>query len=179
MTDQPDGQARSILHRARLEYLALVGQIVSAVAVVISLIFVGVQLSDANRVATRAEANSTQEQWSAFNASLYSDRDTARVFHAGLTGAPLDPVDRMRFAYLLREQGWLTYQGWERVRTGLRPRESFYEGSGLDLVRVICTPGGRPAWTEVRREFPPAYVKELEALMPGAAGTCPSKVAAR
>lgn len=173
MTEEPPARPPSMLHRARLEDWALIAQIVSAVAVVISLVFVGIQLNDANRVAARAEANSTQEQWTAFNASIYSDRDTARVFHAAVTGAPLDAVDRLRFAYLLREQGWLTYQGWERVRAGLRPRASFYEGSGVDLVRIICTPGGRATWVEVRREFPPAYVKELEALMPSQPGTCP------
>ena len=51
----------SIFHRSNLEYWALVAEIVSGVAVMVSLIFVGLQLRDANRVAARAEANSTQE----------------------------------------------------------------------------------------------------------------------
>lgn len=154
-----------IFDRARLEYWALVAEVVGGVAVVISLVFVGIQLRDANTVAERTEANATQDQWTAFNASIYGDAETAGILHAGLSGdRALDPVEQLRFDYLLREQGWLTYQGWERVRAELRPRESFYEGMGRDLAEVLCTPGGRQAWPGVRDEFPPAYVADLEAL---------------
>ena len=179
MTDEPTRRLRDVIFdRARLEYWALVAQLVSAVAVVVSLIFVGIQLRDANTVAERTEANATQEQWTAFNASIYSDGDTAGIFHAAVSGSrPLDPVEQVRFDYLLREQGWLTYQGWERVRAGLRPRESFYEGAGIDLVLVFCTPGGRTAWPRIRREFPPGYVADLDTLTATHArthrGACP------
>lgn len=155
----------AILDRARLEYWALLSQLVSAVAVVVSLIFVGIQLSDANEVAARDEANATQTQWGAFNASIYGDQETAAIMHLATSGERrLDPVERVRFAYLLREQTWLTYQGWERVRSGLRPRESFYEGAGVDLVMVLCSPGGREVWPTIRREFPADYVAELDVL---------------
>ncbi len=157
---------RLIIDRNRLEYWALVAEVVGAVAVIVSLIFVGIQLREANLVSTRAEANATQSQWTAFNASIYSDGETADILHAALTGArPLDPVEQLRFAYLLREQGWLTYQGWERVRLGLRPPESFYQGAGIDLAVTLCSPAGTIVWPQVRREFPSAYVSEIEILV--------------
>lgn len=168
MSEEPTStrMRQLIVDRARLEYWALVAEVVSAIAVVVSLIFVGIQLRDANVVSARAEANATQEQWTAFNASLYGDGETADIFHAATSGSrPLTPVEQLRFAYMLREQGWLTYQGWERVRVGLRPRESFYEGAGVDFVMVLCTPGGRMAWPQVRREFPRAYVADLDVLI--------------
>jgi hypothetical protein len=175
MADEPASAKPPIFHRARLEYWALVAQLVSALAVIVSLVFVGLQLSDANRVSVRVEANSTQEQWSAFNASIYGSRETADILRAALSGSrPLDPVEQVRFAYLLREQGWLTYQGWERVRAGLRPPSSFYQGAGVDLVRIICTPGGRVAWNEVRSEFPTGYVADLDVLSAAHARTHPN-----
>lgn len=177
MTEEPASarERHPIFHRARMEYWALVAEVVSAVAVIVSLVFVGIQLRDANTVALRAEANSTQEQWTAFNASIYGNQDTAEIYHAAVSGSrPLDAVEQVRFAFLLREQGWLTYQGWERVRVGLRPRSSFYEGAGPDLVRVICTPGGRRAWSQVRIEFPLAYVADLDRLTSAHARTHPN-----
>ena len=57
-------------HHVRMEYWSYAAQIVSAFAVIISLIFVGIQLRDGNRVAIRNESNATQEQWSAFRASI-------------------------------------------------------------------------------------------------------------
>lgn len=156
-----------IVRRSHLEYWALVAEIVSGAAVIVSLVFVGLQLRDANRVAERAEANSTQEQWTAMNASIYGDGETAAILEAALSGSrELDAVERVRFAYLLREQGWLTYQMWQRTETGLLPPSRFHEGAGVDLTRILCTPGGRGAWAEIRREFPPAYVADLERLMP-------------
>lgn len=177
MGEEPaSGRARpSIFDRSRVEYWALLAEIISAIAVVVSLVFVGMQLRDANTVTLRTEANSTQEQWTAFNSSIYGSADTAAILQAAITGSrPLDEVEQLRFAYLLREQGWLTYQGWERVRTGLRPPASFYEGAGPDLVRVICTPGGRVAWPQIRIEFPADYVAELDRLIAAHARTAPA-----
>lgn len=179
--EQTPGQTlrTAILDRARLEYWALVSQVVSAIAVVVSLIFVGIQLGDANQVAARDEANATQTQWGAFNASIYGDAETAEIVQTALSGdRPLDPVEQVRFAFLLREQTWLTYQGWERVRAGLRPRDSFYQGAGVDLVMVLCSPGGRTVWPSIRREFPPDYVADLNILAAEYAraggATCPT-----
>lgn len=167
------------IERSHMEYWALVAQVISGVAVIVSLVFVGIQLRDANRVAERAEANSTQEQWTAMNASIYGDAETAAILEAALSGSrELDAIEQVRFAYLLRELGWLTYQMWQRTETGLLPPARFHEGAGVDLVRMLCTPGGRRTWPQIRQEFPPAYVADLERLMPAQAGAagqrCPA-----
>lgn len=161
----PAAPRRPIFHRDRMEYWAFVGQIVSALAVVCSLVFVGLQLYDSNKVAARSEANDTQAQWSSFRASIYSSHDTAEMFRAGMEGSrALDPADQLRFDYLMREHAWATYQVWQRVRDGLMPREHYEQGQGLDFVRVICTKGGAIVWARIRVELAKPYVADTDRL---------------
>lgn len=166
MQEEPEEAPRDtklLQRRAQFEQLAFIAQIVSAIAVVISLIFVGIQLHEGNTVTLRNESNATMAQWSAFRASVYADRETARMFEAGMTGdPPLDPVDHMRFLYLMREHAWATFQIWDRAKRGVLPTANFEQGAAPDFLNVIGTPGGAPAWDEIRRELPPAYVADME-----------------
>jgi hypothetical protein len=155
---------QQFFHRDRVEYWAFASQIISALAVVISLVFVGIQLRESNIVALRAESNSAQSHWSAFRGSIYANRDTAVLFIAGMEGKQLDAADEMRFLYLIREHGWATFQIWDRKNKGLVPRWHFSVGAAGDYLRVICTPGGAKAWATIRREFPPLYVSDLDRL---------------
>ncbi len=170
MTDEPPEASHShrpIFHRDRMEYWAFVSQIISAIAVVGSLLFVGLQLRESAQTDLRNEANSTQTQWSQFRSSIYGNRNTADVLEAGLRRSrQLDAADELRFLYLMREHGWATYQIWDRTQAGLRPMQHFLVGAGPDFLRVICTPGGSDAWAKIRQEFPADYVEDLEELAP-------------
>ncbi|HOY78964.1 MAG TPA: hypothetical protein PLN33_14205 [Hyphomonadaceae bacterium] len=154
------------LHRDRAEYLAFISQIVSAIAVVVSLVFVGLQLREGNDVAARDESNATMTQWSAFRASIYSSHDTAEVFTAGLSRSrPLDQADQMRFLYIMREHAWATFQVWDRAQNGLVDKWNFEVGAANDFFKVICTPGGAPTWAQIKTELPPAYVADMDRLI--------------
>jgi hypothetical protein len=162
-TEPDEKQSRLQRRRARVEYLAFFAQIISALAVVISLIFVGLQLQAGNTVMLRNESNATMTQWSAFRASIYSDRETARLFQAGMDGvSPLDEADQLRFLYAMREHAWATYQIWDRAKRSLVRQRNFDAGAAPDFLKVICTPGGAQAWAAIRTELPPAYVTDLE-----------------
>lgn len=166
MTGQDASDAKDAVllqRRTRIEYMALIAEIVSAIAVVISLVFVGFQLRSGNTVMLRNEANATMEQWTNFRSSIYADRETAMMFQEGMDATPpLDPADRLRFLYVMREHAWATFQIWDRARLGLVPIANFEQGAAPDFLRVICTQGGAIAWAEIRRELPPAYVADME-----------------
>ena len=152
-------------HR-RLEYASFLAQIISSAAVVISLIFVGIQLNENTKIAIREESNVTMSQWTAFRNSIYNDRNTAELFYGGLQGTRvLDGPDQMRFGYIFREHAWATFQIWERARGGLVPYSNFAAGAGPDFLRVICTPGGSQAWSQAKQELPKDYAADMDRLM--------------
>ena len=166
MTDKtPPKPKKPVLDRARMEYLSFAAQIVSAIAIVVSLVFVGIQLRNGNVVTLRNESNATMSQWSAFRSSIYADRDTARVLQDGMYAeSRLDEIDRLRFLYLLREHAWATFQVWDRAERGLVPTANFNSGAGPDFLVILCTPGGAAAWQTIRNELPLPFVTDLEAL---------------
>ena len=160
---QDEKQARLLQRRARVEYLAFIAQIVSAVAIVVSLVFVGIQLRDGNTVTLRNESNATMAQWTAFRSSIYTDKETAEMFRIGMYHpGSLDPADQLRFLYLLREHAWATFQIWDRAERRLLPTANFEQGAAPDFLLVICTPGGARAWDRIRSELPPAYVADMD-----------------
>jgi hypothetical protein len=163
---QPENaaSAAATATRDRLEAWSFVAQIVTAVAVIGSLVFVWVELERGNRIAIRAEANATMSQWSDFRSSIYGDPDVAALLAAGLAGDLADTVDQMRFDYLLREHAWATYNIWDRVEKGLLPGVHFSDGAGSDFLRLLCTPGGAEAWARIRSELPAPYVADLDRL---------------
>lgn len=134
-------------------------------AVIVSLFFLWLELHENTKVALRNEANATMQQWSSFRQSIYGDRETADVFYRGMAEVELaDPVEQLRFDYLLREHGWATFQIWDRVNFGLVSRAHFEQGAGPDFLKILCTPGGSAAWQRLQSEFPAAYAQDLRRL---------------
>lgn len=151
--------------RMTLEAWSHASQVVMAGAIIVSLLFVWHELNENTKVALRNESNATMQQWSSFRQSIYQDAETADIFVRGMTEVNLaDPVEQLRFDYLLREHGWATLQIWDRVNIGLLPDSQFEQGAGPDFLKVLCTPGGASAWRRLRSEFPPPYAQDLERL---------------
>ena len=161
-------QTRERSARMTLEAWSHASQVVMAGAIIVSLLFVWHELQENTKVALRNESNATMQQWSSFRQSIYQDAETADIFVRGMTEAKLaDPVEQLRFDYLLREHGWATFQIWDRVNIGLLPDFQFEQGAGPDFLKVLCTPGGAGAWRRFRSEFPGPYAQDLERLALG------------
>lgn len=151
--------------RRQLPDLAHIAEIVGTVAVVISLLYVGVQLRQATRQMEREENNATQAQWQTIRLLLATDRDVARLWHAGLNGDSLDAIDRVRFDRLFSEHTWATFHIRDRARLGIFPWQEFERGGATRLVHWICTPGGSPWWRENRTGYPPDFVADVGVVM--------------
>jgi len=150
---------------SRLETWSHASQVLMAGAVIVSLSFLWLELNENTKVALRNESNATMQQWSSFRQSIYADRETANVFYRGMAEVELaDPVEQLRFDYLLREHGWATFQIWDRVNSLLVSRTHFEQGAGPDFLKILCTPGGGAAWQRLQSEFPAPYTQDLQRL---------------
>jgi hypothetical protein len=68
------------------EQLSYLAQIVASVAVVVSLIFVGLQIKQNTGALQRNEHNSTMAQWTVIRMAIAKNRDIAELMTAGLRG---------------------------------------------------------------------------------------------
>src|SRR4029078_6514397 len=99
------------------EQISYLAQIVASVGVVVSLVFVGLQIRQNTSALQRNEHNSTMEQWTGIRMALAKHRDIAELMASGLKGdSPLDAADQMRLEMMLNEYAWASFHIWDRTQ---------------------------------------------------------------
>ena len=84
------------------EQISYLAQIVASVGVVVSLIFVGLQIRQNTGALQRNEHNSTMAQWTVIRMAIAKNRDIAELMTAGLQGErALDAADQLRLEQML------------------------------------------------------------------------------
>ena len=88
--------------------IVAVSQLIAAVGVILSLVFVGLQIKQNTRALQRTEHNSTMEQWTVIRQAIAQNRDIAEIMTTGLHGeSDLDAADQLRLEQMLQENGWV------------------------------------------------------------------------
>ena len=150
-----------------LEQLSYAAQIVGTVAVVLSLVFVGLQIRQNTAALQRNEHNSTMAQWTVIRMAIAENRDIAELMTAGLHGErAMDAADQLRVEQLLAENAWAAFHIWDRTKRGVFPKGTFELTGGALLCNVLKTPGGAKWWSGAKTEgFIPAFVADVDALL--------------
>ena len=150
-----------------LEQVATVAQIVASVGVVLSLIFVGLQVRQSTAALQRNEHNSTMEQWTVIRMAIAKHRDIAELMTAGLGGErQLDAADQLRLEQMLQENAWAAFHIWDRTRRGVFPKGTFEQTGGALLRIVLKTPRGVTWWESAKKVgFLPEYVADVDAVL--------------
>src|SRR5947207_12069964 len=114
-----------------------ISQLVAAVGVVLSLLFVGLQIKQNTRALQRTEHNSTMEQWTVIRQAIAQNRDIAELMTTGLRGErQLDAADQLRLEQMLQENAWAAFHIWDRTQRGILPKGPFEATAGA-LVREL------------------------------------------
>jgi hypothetical protein len=109
-----------------LEQLSYLAQVVGSVAVILSLVFVGLQVRQNTAALQRNEHNSTMAQWTVIRMAIAGDRDIAELMTAGLHGtSAMDAADQLRLEQLLAEHAWAAFHIWDRTQRGVFPKGTF------------------------------------------------------
>jgi hypothetical protein len=156
-----------------LEDLGNIGEFVAAVAVVLSLIYLAVQIRqntrqiDENTASLRVmSADETLRSFSHYRDHIIRDPDIADLYLRGARSLrDLDTRDRLRFTQLASEL-FHTYQGVYRRSRSLDESElwEYVAGTGT-LLPVLRQPGIREWWSGAKEEFTEGFVSEIESLL--------------
>src|SRR5437867_7670802 len=123
--------------------IVAISQLVAAVGVMLSLVFVGLQIKQNTRALQRNEHNSTMEQWMVIRQAIAQNRDIAELMTAGLHGErALDAADQLRLEQMLAEHAWAAFHIWDRTQRGVFPKGTFELTAGPLLCSVLKTPRG-------------------------------------
>src|SRR5438093_6803975 len=106
--------------------IVAISQLVAAVGVILSLIFVGLQIKQNTGALQRNEHNSTMAQWTVIRMAIARNRDIAELMTAGLNGErAMDAADQLRLEQMLAEHTWAAFHIWDRTQRGIFPKGTF------------------------------------------------------
>ena len=150
-----------------LEQLSSLAQIVASVGVIVSLIFVGLQIKHNTGALQRNEHNSTMEQWTVIRQAIAQNRDIAELMTAGLhEERALDTADQLRLEQMLAEHAWASFHIWDRTQRGVFPKGTFELTAGPLLCSLLKTPRGEAWWSSAKHKgFIPGFVFDVDALL--------------
>ena len=149
------------------EQLSYLAQIVASIGVIVSLIFVGLQIKHNTGALQRNEHNSTMAQWTVLRQAIATNRDIAELMTAGLNGErALDAADQLRLEQMLQEYAWASFHIWDRTQRGVFPKGTFDLTAGALLCDLLKTTGGGAWWHSAKSKgFIPAFVSDVDALL--------------
>ena len=150
-----------------LEQLSYLAQIAGAVGVVLSLVFVGLQVRQNTAALRRNEHNSTMAQWTVIRMAIAKNRDLAEFMTAGLHGgSAMDAADQLRLEQLLAEHAWAAFHIWDRTQRGVFPKGTFELTAGPLLRDLLGTERGGAWWHSAKNAgFIPAFVVDVDAVL--------------
>src|SRR5580704_5130013 len=129
------------------EQLSYLAQMVASVGVIVSLIFVGLQIRQNTGALERNEHNSTMAQWTVIRMAIAKNRDIAELMTTGLSGErAMDAADQLRMEQMLAENAWAAFHIWDRTQRGIFPKGTFELAAGPLLVELLRTRRGEAWW---------------------------------
>jgi hypothetical protein len=147
--------------------IVAISQLVAAIGVILSLVFIGFQIRHNTAALQRSEHNSTMAQWTVIRMAIARNRDIAEFMTAGLHGeSAMDAADQLRLEQVLAEHAWAAFHIWDRTQRGVFPKGTFELTAGPLLCGVLGTPRGNAWWRRAKNEgFIPAFVADVDAVL--------------
>ena len=147
-------------------------QIIASIGVIVSLIFVGLQIRHNTGALQRNEHNATMAQWTVIRMAIAKDRDIAELMTAGIHGErSMDAADQLRLEQMLQEYAWASFHIWDRTQRGVFPKGTFEATAGAFLGTLLRTPGGESWWGKAKHiGFHPGFVSDVDAVLAGNRG---------
>ncbi len=147
-----------------LEHMFFVSQIIAAIVLAASLLFVAHEIRQNTLAIQRDEHNSTMEQWTVIRMAMVRNRDVAELIAVGLDDArPLDAIDQLRLEHFLNEITWAAFHIWDRTQRGIFPKGTFEHTGGIFLCSLIGTRRGGTWWRSAKQfMFHPGFVADVD-----------------
>ena len=131
-----------------LNDLANLGQIIGALAVVVSLIYVALQIRQNTNAVRSAAAQVVHEHFASWYHLLAADAELSQVAVNGLQDyASLSERDKARFIATFMAFLSYTQNAFLKWREGLLASPLWF-GWELVIMNLVCAPGGKTFWRE-------------------------------
>jgi len=158
--------------------LGSLGEIISAIAVVVSLIYLAFQIRqntsqiDHNTKAARASAfDSSIAQAMVARQAIFENEDVARIYSEGsFDPDALSEHDRLRYRLVVHNVLWSLWNIQSQAQVGGLAAET-WEAQRTILRRMMSSKGVQWFWSNYRQEFGESFRKEVAEILSEAGET--------
>jgi hypothetical protein len=145
-----------------LNDLANIGQVIGAVAVVVSLIYVAMQIRQNTSAVRAATAQSVHEHFANWYQLFAADASLAAVAVKGLKEyASLSETEKARFVAMFMSFLSYSQNAFLKWRQGLLA-PSLWLGWEQVIMNLVCAPGGQGLWKERSYLFGEEFRRHVE-----------------
>ena len=131
-----------------LSDLANLGQVIGAVAVVVSLIYVALQIRQNTSAIRSAAAQTVHEHFATWYRLVAADPELSQIVVNGLRDySSLSEMERARFIAAYMAFVSYSQNAFLKWRQGLL-EPSLWMGWELVIMNLVCAPGGKAFWKE-------------------------------
>jgi len=144
-----------------LDQGALLAEIIGAIAVVASLIYLTVELRTQSKMNRLASANDLATQWSGLMISMHDSAELSEIWLKGTSDFDsLGPVSKLRFSAFfgrfLRNSEALYFRVLDKTLD-----QTIWRGIERTIRDLLCLPGSQ-AWWETRKHW---YTDDFQSLV--------------
>jgi len=140
-----------------LQDLGSLGELISGIAVVISLIYLAIQIRQNTRSAWETAWHSGLRELQQFRSLIAQDPEVARVYREGLRDLKsLSDDDRWRFGALMQSI-YSVFETAFRTRT-----EGLFQDQLDSIVWTASRPGAREWWSKGKRLYSPEFQRLID-----------------
>jgi hypothetical protein len=140
-----------------LERLASLASIISALAIVASVVYASIQIRHSTRAVTASAFQQVVNSFAEISFEIAKDRNVAELYVRGSRDFPaLDEVERARFSLMLlsflRRAENVLFQSRTHVLTG-----EHWSGIRSSIKAILSPPGARACWNQIQDRLNPEF----------------------
>ena len=146
-----------------------VGELISGVAVVLSLVYVAIQLRANTQQVKTQNYDSLTTLFTSFWNSLGTSPQASDVYYRGLTGGELSTEEFQQFRHLMRFQASIYDSIYLQKLQGLYADGERFDQHMRTFRGYVSTPGGLAWWEKEKHHYHPGLVEAVDRIETGLA----------
>ena len=151
--------------KLKLSELANIAEVIGAFAVVVSLVYVGVQVNDSNSAVRSASVNDANVAVQEWYMQIGSDMQTSRLFYGALmSDEALTNEDEFQFIMMFHGV-FLAFQNSYLMSEEGTIDSELVDGLTGAILAVKDTPGMKRYWRQRRATLHPRFVRYVDELL--------------
>jgi hypothetical protein len=148
-----------------MDDLGAIGDFVSGIGVVVSLLYLARQLRQANRAHEAATTNAVSSFFAGLLVQIGENRELCAALLRQGRGEELDPVARTQVVFVLRGQLVAFENYYRQFLLGYMDRPGWESRRGI-VLEILANPEARALWDRtLAREQHPGFAKEIGAAL--------------